>query len=311
MKKIRIQDQKELLRSLGIFLLFAFVPVYIPTMICLIKDVPYMLEITAADGTTAEAINPAVQFLLAFSMLCPSIAMLISRAFCKEGFCFYGEDSMMLGIELTGRKWIWYLIALTAPCLYVEAARGTFLLLHPECFSTQQVKTLGADPVFLALYPFMGIFHAVTLSFGALGEEAGWRGYMMPRLEKLFGIKCATVVGGVIWGVWHYPALLLGHNFGHGYFLEPWSGFLVFTIYTVIMNAFLYLIVKKTGSVWPAAFFHASNNGVYSIVSLYTDVSKYKYQENAGLWLISLMAIYTAVLFSIILFAVRRKENHG
>ena len=59
-------------------------------------------------------------------------------------------------------------------------------------------------------------------------------------------------------------AIYMGHNFGHGYFGEPFSAFIVFTIYTTGIGAVLYYLTKKTGSVWPAAFMHAANNNFSS-----------------------------------------------
>ena len=61
---------------------------------------------------------------------------------------------------------------------------------------------------------------AVTLApvinmFAALGEEAGWRGYMMPHLKKQLGLLNGRLLGGVIWGVWHWPLMLLvGYEYG-------------------------------------------------------------------------------------------------
>ena len=64
----------------------------------------------------------------------------------------------------------------------------------------------------------------------------------------------------MIWGIWHYPAICGGHGFGHGYFGEPWTGFLVFTIDTLATGTLLFYVTKKTQSVWAAAFLHAANN---------------------------------------------------
>ena len=51
--------------------------------------------------------------------------------------------------------------------------------------------------------------------FPALGEEAGWRGYMMPRLKERFGLLNGRLLGGVVWGVWHWPLMLLvGYEYG-------------------------------------------------------------------------------------------------
>ena len=44
--------------------------------------------------------------------------------------------------------------------------------------------------------------------FPALGEEVGWRGYMMPRLKERFGLLNGRLLGGAVWGVWHWPQKL-------------------------------------------------------------------------------------------------------
>ena len=91
----------------------------------------------------------------------------------------------------------------------------------------------------------------------------------MPRLEKKMGIGPAVIVGGIIWGVWHYPINYYGHNFGTGYWGEPWLGFLIFTLFTIAGNAMFTLGVKKTGSVWTAAFMHAVNNGAIGVSAMF------------------------------------------
>ena len=52
-----------------------------------------------------------------------------------------------------------------------------------------------------------------------LGEEVGWRGFLLPNLlEKFTPIK-ATLLTGFIWGVWHAPMIAMGYNYGLNYAL--------------------------------------------------------------------------------------------
>lgn len=49
----------------------------------------------------------------------------------------------------------------------------------------------------------------------AVGEEAGWRGYMYPVLKKRFGRGGGYILGGIIWGMWHWPLIMLtGYEYG-------------------------------------------------------------------------------------------------
>ena len=67
----------------------------------------------------------------------------------------------------------------------------------------------------------------------ALGEEYGWRGYLLPRLLPLGEIR-ATLLLGMIWGIWHLPVLLIGLNYPS----QPlWAALLVF-IFNIVILAF-------------------------------------------------------------------------
>ena len=103
---------------------------------------------------------------------------------------------------------------------------------------------------------------SIWLSVCALGEEIGWRAYLYPKLEEVMGEGKALLVGGVIWAVWHFPMLYIGHNFGKGYWGEPWTGFAAFTIYCVAIGSVLYFFTKKTKSVWVAGFMHSIHNTI-------------------------------------------------
>ncbi len=253
------------IKRLLIYLAFSFGLVWIPTIVYKVSGGEYK--------------STAMHAILSYSMLCPSIAMVLTRWLTKEGFPMRGENSLGLGIVFKDKKWIWYMVAAFLPWIYWELGMALMYLVQPQTFDPSMLSEYGVEAELAWLYPISIMVSTCIFSVGALGEEAGWRGYMIPKLEELFGTGKTIVIGGIIWGVWHYPAIAMGHNFGTDYPGEPWSGFFVFTMFTIFINAILTYLMKKTGSVWPAAFAHAVNNGSGSMLMLYFNEDKL-----TGIW---------------------------
>lgn len=103
---------------------------------------------------------------------------------------------------------------------------------------------------------------SIIIFFPAFGEEWGWRGYLMPKLIEVMGKPASVIVGGIIWGLWHAPLTLSGHNFGTDYRFYPWLGILIMFVMCILMNAFLTLLTERTKSVYPASFCHMINNNL-------------------------------------------------
>ena len=95
------------------------------------------------------------------------------------------------------------------------------------------------------------------------GEEYGWRSYLQGELVKLGKVKGVLILG-VIWGVWHYPVIWMGHNYP-GY---PVWGSVVMTGYTILLGFVLGYVMLKTGAIWLVAFLHAINNQVLAFFAL-------------------------------------------
>ena len=204
--------------------------------------------------------SKAMELILIYSMLCPAFAVIITRRITNEGYEMTGSKSMKLGIDLRNKKWIFYILAFVLPIVYFDLGELIYYAIFPKALDFSQLNNYGIPQELLFLIPLSAISTSLIFSFGALGEEIGWRGYLYPKLEELFGTTKAVIIGGIIWGVWHYPALYAGHNFGHDYIGEPWTGFIIFTIFTIVVGAILYYFTKRTDSVWVAAFMHAANN---------------------------------------------------
>ncbi|MDE7258971.1 MAG: CPBP family intramembrane metalloprotease, partial [Lachnospiraceae bacterium] len=100
------------------------------------------------------------------------------------------------------------------------------------------------------------------------------RGYMMPKMIKLWGVGKAVVIGGIIWGVWHWPLTYVGHNFGMEYFGYPFTGFAAMCIMCIFMGIILTYVTCKSGSIWPAAILHAINNASPSVLQYFINNDK-------------------------------------
>jgi uncharacterized protein len=89
----------------------------------------------------------------------------------------------------------------------------------------------------------------------ALGEELGWRGFLLPNMVPL-GERRALATTGAIWGLWHAPLIPLGLNYpGH-----PWQGIVLMIGVGVIFGSLLGWMRLASGSVWPAVLGHAAFN---------------------------------------------------
>lgn len=240
-------DKKITTIRLVIYCFLSFVPFWI--------ILPIMNNHFGETVYTCEVAQAATYALGVFGMLIPSIAHIITRLVTKEGF-----KNTYLSINFKGNA-KWYLASIGIKVL--EGIIGALLiwrvfagdLSFKSAFSLETPKTLiGMILLQLAF--------SIIVFFPAFGEEWGWRGYMMPKLIKLLGKPAAILVGGIIWGLWHAPLTIAGHNFGTDYFGYPFIGIALMCLMCVLFNAFLTLLTEKTGSVYPASFSHIINNNI-------------------------------------------------
>ena len=116
--------------------------------------------------------------------------------------------------------------------------------------SSVPAETIVVIQVLLAftLAPFFNVLFA-------LGEELGWRGFLLPQLTPLGQWK-AMLISGTIWGVWHAPAIVQGHNYP-GY---PVLGIFMMVVFCVLLGIILSWLYLNTKSPWVAALGHGSVN---------------------------------------------------
>lgn len=184
--------------------------------------------------------------------------------------------------EAIGWRWrinIWWLIAwAAAPILAISAAYLSALAPGVEMQSIEAgarkaiiaagqtppenlAETLPTLPVLVALAMLGGI---IPNAIAAFGEEAGWRGYFWSSVRGL-GFWKASLIVGTLWGLWHAPLIISGHNYGTGYAGFPWSGVVMMTAFCIALSPFMGLLRDRTGSSLPAAIFHGTVNAISGV----------------------------------------------
>lgn len=103
----------------------------------------------------------------------------------------------------------------------------------------------------------------------ALGEEIGWRGFLVPELAKVVGFPGVGLISGLMWAAYHYPVLIFAdYNAG-----TPVSyGLGCFTVMVIADSFILAWLTLRSGSLWPAAILHGSHN--LFIQSIFTPLTR-------------------------------------
>jgi membrane protease YdiL (CAAX protease family) len=175
------------------------------------------------------------------------------------------------GRPISGLPWslkeVKYLkLAYLTPILYVSIAYiliwilGLGHFMNPETVD-QWANELGIDSsdrvLVIAVMTFLLLTVGVIKNLGsALGEETGWRGFLIFELRKVMSFKALSIVSGIIWAVWHYPVIILIYGKGENLWMHMGS----FTAMILGISVILAYFTFKSNSLWPGAIFHSIHN---------------------------------------------------
>jgi uncharacterized protein len=150
--------------------------------------------------------------------------------------------------------WRWYAVAFFLPPAIMLLA----LAIHADVGGT-----VPASPAIGHILLAIANFGLVLLVGGPLGEEFGWRGYALPALTAKLGWRSASLIIGVIWGLWHLPLFFMAST-PQAHMPIVW--FIVSTIAQSVMFAWVF---RHTGqSVVPALVMHTSINAWINIIPI-------------------------------------------
>lgn len=215
------------------------------------------------------------QLFTAAGMFAPLAGVWVSHGSLKTG-----RTGILWQPVIRGRG-RWYLLAWFGPGVLSLVCAALYYLLFPARFDggmpylTAQLPAgteLPFPPVVLAAIQLLqALTYAPLLNMLlAVGEESGWRGYLTPYLEKRLGRRGGLVLSGCVWGVWHWPLILLaGYEYGTGYPGAPFTGALLMCVGCAAMGIVLSFLYERAGSIWAPALAHGGINAAAGIGILF------------------------------------------
>lgn len=214
----------------------------------------------------------AFTLILAVSMYAPFVGTLIA------------------GIPLRGMGWKpkfkgnmkHILLAWFVPVIFTALGAVLYFVIFPNRldFTGEYLRAAGGEAAIEQLaaagitpkmYLLIGLIQCLTYAplvnmFAALGEEVGWRGAMQPMLNDRFGKRVGRIIGGVIWGAWHWPVMTLaGYEYGLNYWGYPILGMVAFCLFTIAAGALEDALYERSKSIWIPSLMHGSINAIATV----------------------------------------------
>jgi membrane protease YdiL (CAAX protease family) len=179
-------------------------------------------------------------------------------------------------------NWLWYVLAIALPVLLGAVVAGLGILI-------------GAPAQVGVLLPAGSLLFALLLNTWEwlITEETAWRGYALPRLQRRFNPLAASLVLGLLWGIWHLPLFFIAGSFQSSI---PFVGFLISTVATSVVIGWLFN--RARGSVVIAALFH----GFTDVTIAFTGVM------SSGQLLFWIMVVVQVIIAVVVAFDLRRRD---
>ena len=263
-----------------------------------------------ANGETLNGVPAlATQLLVAAAMFFPAIGVFITRLVTREGF-----KNAWLKPNLK-KNLRYYLLAWFGPGILTFAGAAIYFFVFkgsfdPDCGYLKQTMAAAGTPyeaqavpinLLMLIQTVQALLLAPALNFvTCFGEEWGWRGYLLPKMSAHFSTLPTLLITGVIWGLWHAPLTIIGHNYGVGYWGFPFTGIAMMCVFCIVMGIFFSYVTLKTKSCIPAILGHGAINGIGAIGMYFTKDGGNPFIGPAptgiiGMIPFALVAIYMAV----------------
>lgn len=217
----------------------------------------------------AMIFGTAVSLAIATGLLPPGAAQLGALSSSLAAIVLVVVEGRKGGLrELLGRFVIWRVgfqwWAIALLFAVIPSVAGLYLF---DLLGGPPVDWSGLPP----LYTVVPMFVLFTIAAG-IGEEFGWRGFLLPRLQTHYNALASSLIIGVMWAIWHIPLYFIRGTFQHD--LQSQAGLLPavlsYSVFVIVSSIWFTWIFNNTrGSVLLAAVMHGASNAWGGYIDVY------------------------------------------
>lgn len=239
---------------------------------------------------TSKAKNPILLYLILVLGICFGLGILELIAgngkfyqFLGIAFTFIPVIAAMITRRMTGARAryhlslkVWknpkaWLFSAFIPGILVAAGAALYFLVFPAEYSgvLKYGMRLGTNAEIVVSHPLLTALAAVVIAavmipiqLLELGEEIGWRGYLLGFQVEKYGERKAVLINGIEWGISHLPLIYFGFNYSLKNPGAPWSNMLMMVIACVVLGIIFSYVTIRTQNCMYAAIMH----GVVNII---------------------------------------------
>lgn len=183
-------------------------------------------------------------------MWCPGLAAIITSLVCYKS---------LKGLGWRWGKTRWQLLSYFLPFGYAGIVYGLIWILGLGGLDLAALSSMGTVQGVMRLLVLATLGSGIT----ALGEEIGWRGFLVPELAKHLDWIRVSIYSGIIWILWHTPLILFSDYHSN---TPMWFGWLCFAVMVMGLNVAYTWLRLKSDSLWTAVLLHGAHNFIIQIL---------------------------------------------
>lgn len=211
---------------------------------------------------TQKGESAAYQILQKGFTAFPVIAVILTRRITKD------KTKWNLSLKVWKNPKLWAFCAFV-PGILITAGAVFYFLLFPEQYSGVFAfgSLIGTDDVMQIGNPFAFGVACILVSalcipvqLLELGEEIGWREYLLPKQIAGYGVRKGVLLNGFYWGIAHLPLIYLGFNYSLENAGAPWSNMAMMMLVCMVIGIICSYVYVKSNNVMYSAIVHGVVN---------------------------------------------------